>query len=357
MSSSRDAQPAWIARAKAAVRARPALHHLAAVLRSRVATYPSTAEALRTSDIYTRWWYYSIELLPGVVTKGQYEDTFPMLPRLLLRKCGVEGAECLDLGTMEGLVPTLLARRGARTVLAVDAVPHCVEKLAAVRHYHGVAFDYKNVGLMYDLDKKLPRRSFDLINCSGLLYHVMSPLMVLAGLRPLLKRNGLIVVSTNVVDTDDYTMDFNVAGRLQRELNTFWYLSIPLLDYVLRYLALAPLDVAYVSHDRSDGSRSGANTGFLSVVCRAVEAPLAADDDKWTSASVRESWESTGLVDWGRARRNPESSIRYLATAAKEDLRRDTASLNLLHAVRRAPALHKPLSLSDTHRLALADAS
>ena len=46
----------------------------------------------------------SVELLPGVITNGQYEDSFPMLPRLLLRKCGVEGADCLDMGAMEGLI-------------------------------------------------------------------------------------------------------------------------------------------------------------------------------------------------------------------------------------------------------------
>ena len=357
MVSLQEGRPGWIARARAGVRARPALQHAAAVLRSRLTSYPTTAEALRESDVYKRWWYYSVELLPGVVTNGQYEDTFPMLPRLLLRQCGVEGADCLDMGTMEGLIPALMARRGARSVLAVDAVPHCVEKLAAVRHYHRVRFDYQNVGLMYELDKKLPGRSFDLINCSGLLYHVMSPFMVLAGVRPLLRKNGLIVVSTNVVDTDEHMMEFNAAGRLQRELNTFWYVSIPLLDYVLRYLALAPLDVVYVSLGPSERLRTGSNAGFLSVVCRAVDAPLSSADDTWMSPSVRESWESKGLVDWDRTRRNPASSIRYHGAAAGEDLRSDTGSLDLARAVRRASALPIPPKPSDTHRLALADAS
>ena len=104
MVSLQEGRPGWIARAKKGVRARPALQHAAAVLRSRLTSYPTTVEALRESDIYKRWWYYSVELLPGVVTNGQYEDTFPMLPRLLLRQCGVEGADCLDIGTMEGLI-------------------------------------------------------------------------------------------------------------------------------------------------------------------------------------------------------------------------------------------------------------
>ena len=67
--------------------------------------YPKTAETLKVSRIYTQWWYYSVELLPGVITRGQYEDTFPFLPRTILRNCQLSDMECLDLGSMEGLIP------------------------------------------------------------------------------------------------------------------------------------------------------------------------------------------------------------------------------------------------------------
>src|SRR5438552_17516831 len=102
---------------------------------------------------------------------------------------------------------------------------------------------------MYDLASKLRksrRASFDVINLSGVLNHVFSPLMVLAGVRPLLKRNGLMIVSTNVVVDNGFTMQFNNAGRLQEEANTFWYLSVGALDYLLRYLKLAPIDCLYI---------------------------------------------------------------------------------------------------------------
>ena len=208
--------------------------------------YPKTAESLRASGIYNQWWYYSVEFA-GVITKGQYEDNFPFLPRTILRNCQINDMECLDLGSMEGLIPILMARNGARRVLATDAVEHCRDKMAAVQNYYGLAFEYQNVGLMYDLAKKIDG-SFDLINCSGLLYHVFSPLMVLAGLRPLIKRNGLMIFSTNVIESADYLMEFNNGGRLQDEGNTFWYISVPLLDYILRYFRLTPLDCVYLPH-------------------------------------------------------------------------------------------------------------
>src|SRR5207237_67553 len=85
---------------------------------------------------------------------------------------------------------------------------------------------------------------FDLINLSGVLYHVFSPLHVLAGLRPALKKGGLMIVSTNVINRDDYSMEFNNSGKLQKEANTFWYLSIRMFDYMLRYFQLVPIDLS-----------------------------------------------------------------------------------------------------------------
>src|SRR6476661_4705125 len=168
-------------------------------------SFPHSAEDLQKSELFAGWWYYSVELLPGLITKGQYPDSFPMLPRILLRNCDLRGTTCLDLGSMEGLMPVVMCRQGAKKVLATDAIDHCREKMAALRHYYGVEFEFHQVGLMYDLTSKLRksrRASFDVINLSGLLYHVFSPLMVLAGVRPLLKKNGLMIVSTNVVRDD-----------------------------------------------------------------------------------------------------------------------------------------------------------
>src|SRR5260370_2225651 len=159
-----------------------------------------TAEELEKSDLFTGWWYYSVELLPGLITRGQYPDSFSMLPRILLRNCDLHGTTCLDLGSMEGLMPVVMCRQGAKAVLATDAIDHCREKMAALRYYYKASFEFERVGLMYDLNnklRKLGRVSFDLINLSGLLYHLFSPLMVLAGVRPLLKRNALMIVSTN----------------------------------------------------------------------------------------------------------------------------------------------------------------
>jgi 2-polyprenyl-3-methyl-5-hydroxy-6-metoxy-1,4-benzoquinol methylase len=300
--------------------------------------YPESAEELARGELARARWYYSMELLPGVVMPGQYPADLPMLPRLMLRRCEVAGMSCLDVGTMEGLVPVLLKKRGARDVLAVDFSEHSVGKLAAVRHYHGVDFEFRSVGLMYRLHEQLAGRGFDLVNCSGLLYHVFSPLSVLASVRPLVKRGGLALVSTNVTLDPGYTMDFNAAGRMQSEGNTFWYPSARLLDYMLRYMRLAPIDCEFLPGPQTDG-----RVGYASVVCRAVDR---AEDDDWMRESARTSWEYRGLSDWGRADRQPVSAIAYLGNGGGEPI--DVAA-----TIDSRPPVEVPADESDSHLLRL----
>lgn len=251
------------------------------------------------------WWYYTVELAPGVFARGQYLPTRPMPPRVLLRRVNLAGMTCLDLGSMEGLMPVVMSRGGAAQVVATDYNQHCLEKLAAVQMAYQADFQFAAVGPMHDLHRKLAGTSFDLINCSGLLYHVWSPLHVLASVRPLLRRDGLMIVSTYTVDRPDPVAEFNRAGDLQSESNTFWYLSLPLLDYMLAYLRLVPVDLEYMPlnlHGR--GGRS--DCGYVSVLCRATDAAV---DDVWMATSHAESWEFQSFCDWAMADRQPVSHI------------------------------------------------
>jgi 2-polyprenyl-3-methyl-5-hydroxy-6-metoxy-1,4-benzoquinol methylase len=325
-------------------------------------SFPDTAEDLAKSALFTGWWYYSVELLPGLITKGQYPDSFPMLPRILLRNCDLHGTICLDLGSMEGLMPVLMCRQGAKTVLATDAIDHCREKMAALRYYYKASFEFQQIGLMYDVTNKLRksgRPSFDVINLSGVLYHVFSPLMVLAGVRPLLKRNGLMIVSTNVVVDNAFTMQFNNAGRLQEEANTFWYLSVGALDYLLRYLKLAPIDCLYIAHrDIKSSVRyvTDAESGYLSVVCRAMDDLIPSREDNWMRKSAQSSWEYAGLIDWDFCSRQAVTQVPYSTTIEKNLLRDDTGTVDLLRTLP-VRAIHEAERSSDAHVLRLADVS
>lgn len=317
---------------------------------------PATAEEFLASPLSQTPWYYSVEAFPGVVVPGSFPDDLPMLPRLLTRHADVAGRSCLDIGSMEGLMPVLLARRGASRVVATDAIPHCADRMAAIQRYYGVDFEFSAVGLLYDLHKKLAPQSFDFINFSGVLYHVYSPLMALASIRSLLRPGGLMVVSTNILHDDGYRAEFNAGGRLQPEANTFWYLSVPLLDYMLRMLRLAPIDCRHFEHEGLGLTPSvpGLRTGYISVLCQARDSRLPTGGDEYLQALHEHSWEFNSLTDWQAADGHPRSTIRAAAPYEGVVRRADLDAVDLWATVQHQPG-HGPAGPRDAHQLHLAD--
>jgi 2-polyprenyl-3-methyl-5-hydroxy-6-metoxy-1,4-benzoquinol methylase len=320
------------------------------VFRAKTRTYPRSKEQMVHWSLYNTFWFYSIELLPGTIANGQFPERMPLPARMLLRNCDLNGADCLDIGSMEGLIPVLMCRQGARRVLATDFSFHAYPKMAAVMKYYGVDFSFKRIGLLYDLAKKIasPRwRGFDLINLSGVLYHVFSPLHVLAGLRPLLRKGGLMIVSTNVINRDDCSMEFNKQGRLQVEPNTFWYLTVPMLDYMLRYFQLEPIDCLYYKYPPSDSVRyaKDVDVGYMAVVCRAVDDRGARFNDKWLSESIRNSWEYL-LCDQKMIAAQERSRIEY---------RSQNGPVELGDYCRKGEPLGVAAHSHDTHLLKLVD--
>ena len=319
--------------------------------------FPDSNTAIYEFDLFKGWWYYSVELLAGQTTKGIYADDLPFLPRMLLAKCDLAGAVCLDLGSMEGLIPTLMCRQGARSVLATDATFHCYKKMAALKRYYGVHFDFQQIGLMYGLSEKLKRRGgFDFINLSGVLYHVFSPLHVLAGVWPLLRKNGLMIISTNIVNRSGHSMEFNDQGRLQTETNTYWYPSVSLFEYFIRFFRLEPIDCLYRPHAKNEPNFyvNNLDAGYLSVVCRASD-DVALASDGWAAKTAREFWEYTELCDFRMLSSQRTSSIGYKGRLDERYLNPDNRSIDLSRAVRLQEPVIRAVRPEDLHLLRLSD--
>jgi len=318
-----------------------------------------TREALEASA--KAWWYYTVELAPGLVAPGSYPVDFPYMPRMLMRNADLRGADCLDLGTMEGVVPVLMHKKGAKRIVATDAVAHCADKMALLQQVYRANWEFRQVGLMYDLaDKLAADGSFDYVNLSGVLYHVFSPMHTLASARPLVKKNGLFMLSTNVVNEQSDVMHFNTKGMLQGEPNTFWYPSIPLLEYMLRYFNLAPIDCLYSRHP-SDAALyvPGKECGAISIVCRAVDPGAALPKgDTWGRRSMLGSWEYQGLSRQKHGPGEPVSSIGYEVPAALQSKLAQDGSIDLYLAANelgcRVTRAQRP---EDTYLLRLHDES
>jgi 2-polyprenyl-3-methyl-5-hydroxy-6-metoxy-1,4-benzoquinol methylase len=244
---------------------------------SNSASFPSSKEEIESTDFFNESWYYSVELVPGLYTQGAHHRNLG-LTRSLLARSEVEGRSCLDIGTMESAVPVLLSRRGAAPIVAVDLF-NCEDRIAAVKHYTGTEFEYYP-GLTHDRTAPfLEERgyaNFDIVVLSGVLYHCYGPMDVLAMARSLLRTGGLLIVETLATLDEEPAMFFNSRGRFSPDPTTFFLPSVGLLEYVLRYFQLAPLD-AVGSLRFQEGGRT---TGRVAVACRATNE-VASTDDPW----------------------------------------------------------------------------
>ncbi|MDD5585615.1 MAG: methyltransferase domain-containing protein [Alphaproteobacteria bacterium] len=252
--------------------------------------------------ILNRFWYYSMEIAPGIITPGGTFILNYATPRQVLSKIDVQGLRCLDIGTMEGLVPILWAKRGASQVVAVDARAGCIEKIDLLKKIYDVSFDYlllPSSANAYDYLRQVEFASefykspfiegykeFDLVNLSGVLYHVWSPLHWIASCRPLVREGGLMVLSTHLLDTDEPVMEFNTKGKLQMQADTFWFISPSVFQYMLNFFGLKPIGSVGI---RVTSAKKP--SVYMSVVCRAVDAPIMQTDDEWAKFFIKNSME------------------------------------------------------------------
>jgi SAM-dependent methyltransferase len=248
---------------------------------------PETAEAIKSSDAFKQYWYYSMELVPGLFTPGVKHLNLG-LTRNLLSRCEVSSRKCLDIGTMEGAVPVLLSRRGADPVVAVDVL-NCGVKILMVKHFTGAQFNYRG-GLTHLETAPLIRRryggDFDLVVLSGVLYHCFGPLHVLATARSLLRTGGLMIVETFAAVDEQQAMFFNARGTLSPDASTYFLISVPLLEYLLRYFKLRPIDCVQSPAVMVAGRKSAR----VAVACRATNE-LDPDVDPWMK-------DATGMIDY-----------------------------------------------------------
>ena len=109
------------------------------------------------------------------------------------------------------LTSILLNRRGASKVVAQDIKPRD-EHVELLKDYLDVDFDYISGCTLTELraiTKELNVHPFDLVVFSGVLYHVFSPLNVLALMRGMVRNGGLFVIETAAMVDDSMEMYFN----------------------------------------------------------------------------------------------------------------------------------------------------
>lgn len=305
-------------------------------------------------QLFDQYWYYTMEMARGVWSPGTRQYANIALTRQLLSGVDVTGARCLDIGTMEGLVPVLLKRRGAASVTAIDG-QDCTDKIDAVKRAFGVDFDYVPGIDMATFPGFLERQKarlleqdpsaeygYDVVVLSGVLYHVYSPMQVLAVARSALRQGGIMVVETGANFSRSFDMKYNFDGQKYiGDWTNCWYVSVGLLDHMMRFFKLQPLECNHLRMPRlRHHVKRMPRVTRVGVTCRAIPEILVGKGE----TLMRESTKHFGYrasFDEGLVTRKDTSLVPYHNTCGDMVMRKDTGSCDLYASVKKAPP-HRP---------------
>lgn len=127
----------------------------------------------------------------------------------------VAGKSFLDVGCWEGTMCIEAMQRGARKVVGLD---YCTSpEILAAQQQHG--FDFLQLDILSEKMLQLPE--FDIVHCSGVLYHVENPLSLLFRLRKLC-RETLFLETTCLNSSSDPVMIFHPGAIFDGNPSNWW---------------------------------------------------------------------------------------------------------------------------------------
>lgn len=170
-------------------------------------------------------WFHAMRISDDLVTSGRFAPERPQNQTLFsvmdfLNDIDVADMTCLDIGATDGLISFGLEKRMAR-VTATDRVA-------------GRGFDLVHRLLSSKVERIAPSeistilddlngRTFDLIVCAGVIYHMLNPLSAIMACRALLKPGGLLIIETATsLTSDKAVMVLNSAEQSNMESSTYW---------------------------------------------------------------------------------------------------------------------------------------
>lgn len=161
--------------------------------------------------IAARDWFYEYDLPGGLVAPcrtpahvapihtTRLEMLWRALDTYVDRRGGWPEMSAIDIASHQGYYSTHLARRGARSVLGIDARAEHVADAELIRRAYGLENLRFAQHDIYEVDASQLGK-FDVVVCYGLLYHVEHPVGLLRLCRQLIgEQGGACVVETQVV--------------------------------------------------------------------------------------------------------------------------------------------------------------
>ncbi|MEM8770355.1 MAG: methyltransferase domain-containing protein [Pseudomonadota bacterium] len=191
-------------------------------------------------------WFHALDLgdfqTPGRFKQGgpQNITLFPALD--LMQHIDFTGMDCLDIGTVHGLSAFGMAMRGAKSVTATDVLEEMSPPWRIAREALKLDVDYLTETTFDNILERIPDRKFDVIICTGVLYHMLKPTDAVIKCRQLLKPNGLLVLESAYMGQETRPiMELNAVTGSMKETTTYWRPSRSSMLGILRMVGLDPI--------------------------------------------------------------------------------------------------------------------
>lgn len=223
----------------------------------------------RADDPRLDGWYHTIDLAPGLVSRGVFDHRAAADQAGLL--ASLRGLTVLDVGTADGFWAFEMERRGADRVTAIDvpslgACDFLPTKLArmnpadvssqgwpvrfATAHaLRGSRVDYRFLSV-YDLAPEAVGGTFDLVYCGDLLLHLKNPLQALINIRSVSRRTAIVVTGAIGGHIEAAYPDVSLMrfGHLHAEAepgdnNVYWEFSRKALHDMLIYAGFSKVEM------------------------------------------------------------------------------------------------------------------
>ena len=206
-------------------------------------------------------WFHSIDFGNGLISPPRSLPPNWTLYGVFkfIENIKVEGMECLDIGTFDGLTAFILKKLGAAAVTGSDVFDF--KTFRAGNEYLNLDIEYISGTPLELLNYKIPTRKFDLVVMAGVLYHLYGPLLGIAICRKLTKRDGLFILETETYNDDNLCKESIMVlnssmTNYYADPSTYWQPTVKCVTDMLKICCFEPLSVIRTRHRTSFMARA-----------------------------------------------------------------------------------------------------
>jgi len=199
-------------------------------------------------------WWHQIEL-DGVTTRGP-DDSKSKLQLIQMPK-DLTGKSVIDVGAWDGFFSFEAEKRGAKEVVAVDSMMWQEEHKTFTTKKKGFDFAHKILkskvyGVECEVMDLSKFKTFDLVLCLGILYHMKDPFGMCRVMFDITKEDGMLILETHCDALKEIKpgMIFYPTNEVNNDPLTWWGPNIKCVQDMLKVAGFKKVDLISLSNQR-----------------------------------------------------------------------------------------------------------